>query len=153
MARTPKEEATDLLNMLLPLAEQMLRRYGEFYPYGGAMRPDGGMEMFGASDARALGFDVADAERPSSKKHYQLLETAFRHFAMEGRFKATGIVYDVLTLPPGATAKVDAIAVRLDHEAGYSVVVMIPYRIADGQITKGTIFATMGDGSVFPAKQ
>ena len=153
MTRTPKEEATDLLNMLLPLAEQMLREHGEFYPYGGAMRPDGVMEMFGASDEKVLGLDDDDAERPSCKKLYELLAGAFRHFAMEGRFKATGIVYDVLTVPPGATEKTDAIAVRLDHEAGDSVVVMVPYRVDDGRVTKGTIFAVKGDGSLFPAKR
>lgn len=38
-------------------------------------------------------------------------------------------MYDVLTVPPGATEKTDAIAVRLDHEARCSVVVMIPYLI------------------------
>jgi hypothetical protein len=35
MGRTPKDEATDLMNMLLPFAEKMLRGHGEFYPYGG----------------------------------------------------------------------------------------------------------------------
>jgi hypothetical protein len=61
MAATPKQDATDLMNAVLPLAEQMLAGHGEFYPYGGAMRPDGGVEMIGASDAERLGFDEPDA--------------------------------------------------------------------------------------------
>jgi hypothetical protein len=67
------------------------------------------------------------------------------------RFKY--VVYDVRTIPPGATEKTDAIAVRLDHQAGYSVVVMIPYRLADGQLVKGTVFAVKGDASIFPPLQ
>lgn len=68
----------------------------------------------------------------------------------QGTYKATGIVYDVMTLPTGASEKTDAIAVRLDHEAGYSAVVMIPYRLVEEQVVKGTIFAVKGDGSIFP---
>jgi hypothetical protein len=139
--RPPKDEATDLLNMLLPFAEKMLREHGEFYPYGGAMLPDGSMTMLGATDGN---------EHPKSKDLYDLMVGTFREHAREGKCKATGIVYDVMTLPPGATAKTDAMAVRLDHEAGYSVVVMIPYHLADGQVMKGAIFAVKGDGSIFP---
>jgi hypothetical protein len=141
MGRTPKDEATDLMNMLVPFAEQMVREHGEFYPYGGVMMPDGSMQHFGATDG---------TEHPKSSDLIDLLLTQFREGGRQGRYKATGIVYDVLTVPPGATEKTDAIAVRLDHEAGYSVVVMIPYRVDEGRLTKGTIFAVKGDGSIFP---
>jgi hypothetical protein len=144
MGRTPNDEATDVMNMLVPFAEKMLREYGEFYPFGGVMLADGSMAQFGADDGN---------ERPKSKDLVDLLLAGFREGAHQGKFKVTGIVYDVMTLPPGASEKTDAIAVRLDHEAGYSVVVMIPYRLADGLVMKGTIFAVKGDGSVFPAVQ
>jgi hypothetical protein len=36
-----KKECEKLLNALLPLAERMLKEYGEFYPYGGYMKPSG----------------------------------------------------------------------------------------------------------------
>jgi hypothetical protein len=141
--RTAKDDANELMNAALVLAYRMLREHGEFYPYGHAMKPDGSMEMFGADDG-------ADS---SSKKLIGLLEGGFRHFALEGRFKATAIVYDIRTIPPGATEKTDAIAVRLDHEDNYSVVVMIPYRRnPDGEVVKGAIFAVKGDGSIFPPK-
>jgi hypothetical protein len=144
MPRTPKDDANELLNSALPFAFQMLREHGEFYPYGRVMRPDGSIEMFGADDG---------VEHPSSKKLIELLEGAFRHFALEGRYKATAIVYDVRTIPPGATEKTDAVAVRLDHEDNYSVVVMIPYRRApDGEVSTGALFAANGAGSIFPAK-
>jgi hypothetical protein len=30
-----KEDSESLLNAILPLAETMLKQYGEFYPFGG----------------------------------------------------------------------------------------------------------------------
>jgi hypothetical protein len=61
--RLPTDDATDLMNMLLPFAEKMLREHGEFYPYGGAMLPDGSMTMLGATDGN---------EHPKSKDLYDL---------------------------------------------------------------------------------
>jgi hypothetical protein len=144
MGRTPKDEATDLMRMLVPFAEKMLREHGEFYPYGGVMMPDGSMQHFAASDG---------TEQPKSSDLIDLLLAKFREDGRQRRYKATGIVYDARTIPPGATEKTDAIGVRLDHQAGYSVVVMIPYRLADGQVVKGTVFAVKGDASVFPPLQ
>lgn len=143
MTRTSKDDATDLMNMLLPFAEKMLKEHGEFYPYGGAMLPDGTMTMLGASDG---------AEHPPSKNLIELMESSFREAARQGKYKATGMVYDVKTIPPGAVEKMDAIAVRLDHQDGYSVVVMIPYRLGPGgEVMKGTLFANKGAASIFPA--
>jgi hypothetical protein len=141
MGRTPKDEATDLMNMLVPFAEKMLREHGEFYLYGGVMMPDGSMQHFAASDG---------TEHPKSSDLMDLLVAKFREDGRQGKYKAIGIVYDVRTLPPGASEKTDAIAVRLDHEAGYSAMVMIPYRLVEGQLMKGTTFAVKGDGSIFP---
>jgi hypothetical protein len=144
MGRTPKDEATGVMNMLVPFAEKMLRDHGGFYPYGGVMTPDGSMQQFGADDGN---------EHPTTKDLYDLIVAKFREDARQGKYMVTGIVYDVMTVPPGATEKTDAIAVRLDHQAGYSVVVMIPYRLADGQLVKGNVFAVKGDASIFPPLQ
>jgi hypothetical protein len=144
MRPAPKDEATNLMNMLLPFAERMLKEHGEFYPYGGAMLPDGSMTMIGADDGN---------QHPKSQPLIELMAASFRDAAAHGKYKATGIVYDVRTLPPGAIEKTDAIAVRLDHEAGYSVVVMIPYRLAPGRdLVKGPVFAMKGEGSIFAPK-
>jgi hypothetical protein len=142
MLRTPEDEATDLMNMLVSFAEQMLRKHGEFYPYGGAMAPDGTMTMVGAWNGE---------EHPESQALIDLMEKAFREETRQGKYKATAIVYDVRTLPPGADDKTDAIAIRLDHVHGYSVVVTIPYRLGpDGELVKGPVFAARGEGSIFP---
>ena len=36
-----KRNSEKLVNAVLPLAEKMLIQYGEFYPFGGYMKPDG----------------------------------------------------------------------------------------------------------------
>jgi len=141
MRHAPKEDAETLMNMLVPFAEKMLREHGEFYPYGGAMLPDGSMTMTGAYNGN---------EHPSSKELYDLMVKAFKEEARTGKYKATGIVYDGMAVPPGATEKTDVIAIRLDHEAGYSVVVMIPYKLVSGDLVKGAVFASKGDGDIFP---
>jgi hypothetical protein len=108
------------------------------------MMPDGSMQHFAASDG---------TEHHKSSDLIDLLVAKFREAGHQGKYKATGIVYDVRTIPPGTTEKTDAIAVRLDHRDGYSVVVMIPYRLAGGELTKGPIFAVKGDAAIFTGVQ
>ena len=64
MVRSPKDDATELLNALLPLAEKLLKEHGEFFPYGGAMLPDGSITMVAASEGM---------EHPPSQKLIDLL--------------------------------------------------------------------------------
>src|SRR5438552_820540 len=45
-----KADCQALLDSVLPFAEQMLVNHGTFYPYGGAMRPDGQIVTVGGYD-------------------------------------------------------------------------------------------------------
>lgn len=130
--------------MLVPLGEQMLKERGGFSPYAGAMLPDGSLVMLGGPDA---------APPPSAQTAVDLLEASLREAARQRKYRATGIVSSVKTVPPGGTEQMDAFAVELDHEDGYSVVVMIPYRLGPrGGIVKGSIFAVSGAGAIFPPR-
>jgi hypothetical protein len=55
---------------------------------------------------------VKTIPHPKSKDLIDLLVAKFREDGRRGKYKATGIVYDLMTVPPGATEKTDAIAVR-----------------------------------------
>ena len=91
----------------------------------------------------------AAAPLASPAQVVELLENAFREFARRGTYKATAVVHDVRVVPPGATAKTDAIALRLDHRDNYSVEVMIPYqRATDGTLAFGIPFAVQGKGAI-----
>jgi hypothetical protein len=139
----PKTDCENLMNSVLPFAERMLKQHGEFFPFGGAMRPNGEIVSVGGK---------SDQERPPSAEVIKLLRDSFASSARKGEFKATAIVYDVRVILPDTGAKSDAIAVALDHRDNYSVVVMFPYTIQSGDVHFGNTFAQKGDDKVFPRK-
>src|SRR5438309_3725635 len=60
----PKADCETLMNSVLPFAERMLKEYGEFFPFGGAMRPSGEIVSVGGK---------TDQERPPSAEVIKLL--------------------------------------------------------------------------------
>jgi hypothetical protein len=68
-----KQESEKLMNAMLPLVEKMLRQYGEFYPYGGYMKPDGTIVDVGADDP--------DTDRPKSRDLIYVLRNSFQEMA------------------------------------------------------------------------
>lgn len=134
-----KEESQQLMDAVLPLAEKLLTEHGEFFPYGGAMTPTGEIVSVAAYDGD---------EHPPSSELINLLNQAFRSAAAKKEYKATALVYDVrIQLPSGEPS--DAIAINLDHESGYSVVVLLPYALNSGNLEFGQISAQAGEDSVF----
>jgi hypothetical protein len=121
-----KQESEKLMNAVLPLAEKMLRQHGEFYPYGGYMKPDGTIVDVGADDP--------DTDRPKSKDLLYVLRSSFREMASAYQCKAVAVVFDVAVNLPNSNRKRDAIQVCIDHAAGYSVEVFFPYQIVINEI-------------------
>jgi hypothetical protein len=138
---TPKEECEELLNAVLPFAQQMLTKYREFYPFGSTMSIDGTISQTASSTGE---------ERPASQPLIDLLERGFRDAAKRRQLKATAIVVDVRTIPPGKKEKQDAVEVRLDHVSGYSVKVIVPYTFSSkGEAEFSPAFAVAGEGKIF----
>ena len=134
-----------ILDALLPFAQEMLKRHGEFYPFGASMSPDGIV----ASVAGDVG-----KEHPPSREVVTFLSSAFTQQASSGVIRAAGICFDARTIPPGATEKSDAIAAMLQHVSGEAVDVYLPYRKGlFGRIRYGQIFATPGTLAVFVGAQ
>ncbi len=138
--KTAKEECEELMNAVVPLAEQMLSQHREFYPFGGAMDSTGALV--------AVGGYTGD-EHPPSADVIAVLEEGFQRAAKEGKYKATALVVDMLVVPPGKATKQDAIAVRLDHRDGYSVVVVFPYVIGPGGAVLDAPYAVAGEQRIF----
>ena len=138
---TPKEDAEELMKSTLPFAKQMLKEHGEFYPYGGYMTPDGKI-----TDA---GGKIEGTDHPESQPIIDLLRKNFQAKARNGELKATSLIFDVRIKPPGEEEKTDAIQVCLDHRDGYSVEVLFPYKIANGELLFGKTFAQRGDNQIF----
>lgn len=133
-------DSEELLNAVVPLAKKMLNEHGEFYPYGGVMKPNGQIVSVGAREGN---------EHPPSPEVVDLLREGFKTGAQSNEYKATAIVCDVTITLPGSEDKSDAIAVALDHRDNYSVVVLLPYRIADGEVEYGEILAQAGENDIF----
>jgi len=136
-----KQESERLMNAVLPLAQKMLRQYGEFYPYGGYMKPDGTIVEVGADDP--------DANRPKSKDLIYVLRSSFREMARSNKCKAVAIVFDVAVNLPKLNRKSDAIQVYLEHVEGYSAEVFFPYEIVNHEIVHGETFAQEGKHEIF----
>jgi len=134
-----KAESQELMDAVLPIAEKLLTEHGEFFPYGGAMTPEGQIVDVAAYDGN---------ERPPSSEVINMLQKAFQTAAKNKDYKATALVYDVrVQLANGEPS--DAIAIALDHESGYSVVVLLPYTLNGGQLQYGEISAQAGEGNIF----
>ena len=135
-----KSEVEMLMNSALLFAEKMLAEHGEFFPFSEAIKPNGEIVSIGAQ---------GESDQPPSQELIDILKSAFREAARTGEYKATAIVYDILTIPPGETEKTDAIAVALDHVDDYSVIVIFPYTLSGTSVTLSAPFAQQGDGDIF----
>ncbi|GFE65232.1 hypothetical protein [Litoreibacter roseus] len=139
--QTPKQDAEELMTASIEFAEQLLQNYGEFFPFGAAMKPDGQMILVAGYDGD---------ERPPSHEIIDLLNAGFRSSAVGGDYKATALTYDVRVSLPGTSRKSDAVAIALDHEGDYSVVVYWPYKLSRGEVSFGEVFAEEGVYGIFP---
>lgn len=110
----------ELLNALLPFAQQMLAKHGEFFPFGACMTSDGTIEM--------LAGQPDDSDQPPSQDVIDVLTEALRRKAEDGAIRAAGVCYDVRVRQPDSPDPTDAVCASLDHEAGDSVNVLLPYR-------------------------
>jgi hypothetical protein len=124
-----------LLDALFRMAEMLLTKQGEFYPIGGIIWPNGEIQHVGAK--------IEGDEQPPSQSLIELLTETFKNSATDGKLRAAGICYDVLTVPPGKHQKQDALCCSLEHCLGDAVDVFKPYvKTEDGNFQFGEIFAT-----------
>jgi hypothetical protein len=138
--KSAKAEAEDLINAALPFAEKMLGEHGEFFPYAEALGHDGKFVSIGANDGR---------ERPPSKEVIHLLKGGLKAGAKSGKYKATALVYDVRITLPTTGAKSDAIAVSINHQEKYSVLLFFPYRLEGKLVVVGDAVAQREENYVF----
>ncbi len=136
-----KGELENLMNQVVPFAQQMLAKNGVFYPYGGVLTMMGEVELVGTDDGHG---------HPASQELISALLTVFRQRANSGKCKATALVADVRALPADGDAETNAIRVSLEHASGLAIDVFVPYEIGnDGQIHYGKVFASQGERIVF----
>jgi hypothetical protein len=140
-----KADVQRLVDSALPFAEQMLRQYQEFHPFGAHIGNDGRIGNDGAYDGD---------EHPNPADLIELLERSYREDATRKGLRACVILYDVRVVPPGKKEKQDAIAAAVDHRAGLSLVVVYPYRFdANHELQIEAPFTMKGATNIFPKVQ
>ena len=141
---TPKEECEALLDALIPAAENLLRKNGQFYPIGAALTNESTISLTAVS--------YGDDEFPESQRVIDDLTSAHCRMAEQNEIKASGIAWDAtITAPDGK--KSDAILISLEHVSGYSVMVGVPYVIGVFKKVKlGELFAQSDLHNVFQAE-
>jgi hypothetical protein len=135
----PREEIEQLLNYLLPYAEQMLSQHGEFYPYAATM--DAGGEVQAVS--------AAGDERPDVGDVLLALHAELREQAAQGSIRASGIAADVTLTDPDSGQETDAVQLELDHAEADAVDVYVPYTSGDEGVMFGDLVAASGQAPIF----
>jgi len=137
----PSDEIQEILNFLLPFAEQMLNEHGEFYPYAAAVDSEG--------ELSAVGAQVDESESPDVGEVLLALHEGLRAQAAEGSIRASGIAADVTLTDPDSGDTTDAVQVELDHAEAEPVDVFVPYETESGGIKFGELVAAEGREPVF----
>jgi len=128
-------EAEELVNAVLPQAEGMLIAHGEFFPFGGALTLDGELaELFLDEEHRDSPVDVI----------IEKLKSGLRDGAGSKNFRATALVFPIQAELSDGADETEAVAIALDHQANFSVVLIIPYVLSDGAVEFGEAIAQEG---------
>ena len=139
-----KEECEILMNSGLPLAQQILQQHGGFLPFAAAMRPNGEIIYLGAYDGRDY--------KPMFGAESELigaLKDVLIAGARRQEYMATALFCDVGFTLPSQSERMDAIAVSLDHRDGDSIIVLLPYRIDNGNLVLDAPRAQAGEAEIF----
>ena len=135
-----KDQAEELLDYVMSFAEELLIKYGEFFPFGGAIDRAGNIVSVAAYEGR---------EMPPSDALIEILEQGLRAKAANGDYLASALVYDCLVVPRGDTNKSDAIVAELEHRDGFAMTVHFPYKIEGGQPEFAAAFGTAAKRDIF----
>jgi hypothetical protein len=120
-----REDANELLNASVSYAKRMLRKYGEFGPFGYRLNDEGEPVMERIAQQKM----PADAALLLSLLRQQLAEKARR-----GGLSATAMASNVTMAKASDQGYSDAIMIEIEHKSGYSVKAFVPYKITGGQL-------------------
>jgi hypothetical protein len=96
-----------LINIFFPFAEELLRKYGEFHPFAGAINNEGEVVSVGQYNGE-------------QQLESQVLVSQLKESLKTGKenYKAGTVFYDVRTRDNETGATSDAIAVFVEHREG-----------------------------------
>lgn len=119
-----REDANELLNACVSYSKRMLRKFGEFGPFGYRMNEEGDVIMERIAQQEM----PPDASLLLGLLHQQLSEKAGR-----GIVFAAATASNVTMAKPSEEGYSDAVMIEIEHRTGYSIKAFVPYRITGGQ--------------------
>jgi hypothetical protein len=127
-----------LVDSLLPFAQSLLRKQGDFHPFGAWMNSDGAIRWIAADSGE---------ESPDPLTLISMMTEMIERKAVALEIRAAAICDDCLTVPPGDSVK---IGFNLERYSGESLSLFVPYINRGEEPHFGTMFATAGTTQFFP---
>jgi len=120
-----RDDANELLNAAVNYARRMLRRYGEFGPFGFSL--NGSREVVNETVPRK---DLP----PDPSMLLQLLQDQLVERSGKKEIIAAATAANVTMTKTSAEGFADALLVEIEHQSGYCIKAFVPYRIGGGQL-------------------
>ena len=134
-----RQDYDALLQFLMPFAQQMLNKHGEFFPFGAGVNTNGEVEAHATYDGN---------EMPASEEVIAMLVQGFQGKARDGSIRSCGICFDGRIVEDGE--KVDAVIFYLEHVSGDASKVYTTYKKGlFGKHRFGEIIGGAGEAKVF----
>jgi hypothetical protein len=127
-----------LADEIIYVAQHLLEKQGEFFPFAEVMDNNGKITIVGA---------YTGEEHPKSQELIDGLISGLRKMANNGEISAAGLGLDTRITDPATNKKSDAICARLENRNAEAIEVYLPYtkgilgkpRFGEIIIYKGTI--------------
>ncbi|HTZ88965.1 MAG TPA: hypothetical protein VMA71_01415 [Alloacidobacterium sp.] len=122
---TTRDDANELLNAAVNYARRMLRKYGEFGPFGFSLN----------AQREIVNETVPRKDMPPDPSlllellHDQLVERSGKKEII-----AAAIAANVTMSKASAEGFSDALLVEIEHQSGYCIKAFVPYRMGGGQL-------------------
>ena len=114
-----QQDIFKLKDNIIYQAENYLREFGEFFPFGACIEKSG--------ELKPISVYFGD-ERPKSMEVLNNLEAALKDGIANNKYIAVAIGIDIITTLPNTQNKVDAIEIRIDHKDHDPINYYLPYK-------------------------
>ncbi len=139
MAEHPDSDA--LLSAVIPFAQQLLAKHGEFFPFGASLLIEGKIGLVEGAPG---------SEHPRSQEVIDIIYSGIAQQAKEGKIRGSAVCYDSQVIPPNSTKKTDAICIELQHPSEGCAKCFLPYHKGwSGSVRYGELFGVGLEQRVF----
>ena len=127
------------------MARQLLKEFGEFYPFAFGIDKEDKVCSIGTYFGK---------EKPPSSEVLEHLEKGIKSEISKGNYITIALCIDVVTTPPDSSEKTDALEIRVDGDDIKPVNYYLPYsKQVDGEIIFKKMFALKGTMNLFESKE